>query len=182
MIRLGTPADALGVAALHVRAWRAGFQEFIDAGTLPDADLVARESFWRHCLSLPSERLTVLVAEDPERGPIGVCMILPTAEDEDLTDPGIAQITVLYVDPVAWRTGTGRSLLTEGRRLMAQRGRHSLVLWTLTDHVATRAFYRAEGFRPDGAERPANRTSAGLIRLRAEVIAGRRQQAEKLTR
>src|SRR4051794_34729159 len=109
-IRLATPADADAVATMHVRAWRAGFREFIAAGQLPDADPRQRVDFWRHCLTLPPEQVRVLVADDPGRGVRGVLMIMLTAEDQDLTEAGIAQIPVLYVDPAAWRTGIGRSL------------------------------------------------------------------------
>ena len=169
MIRPATSADAEAIAAMHVRAWSAGFREFIDAGLLPDAVLEERIGFWHRCLGRPAGEIHVLVADHPERGILGVCLILPTSEDADLGDPGIAQIPVLYVDPSAWRAGLGRSLLAEGRRWLRRKGRHSWVLWTLADHGATLAFYTAEGFRPDGAERPPDATFPRLIRLRAPV-------------
>lgn len=170
MIRVADPTDADAVSVLHVRSWRTGFREFIDAGLLPEADLAQRRAFWSHVLARPSDEVTILVAADAG-GPIGVCLIVAANTDDDIPDPGVAQIMVLYVDPVAWRTGAGRALLNEGRRLVRERGQHSWVLWTLADHIATRAFYDAEGFRPDGAERTEGKDGARVVRLRQSTLA-----------
>jgi hypothetical protein len=43
------------------------------------------------------------------------------------------------------------------------------VLWTLADHAGTLAFYAAEGFHPDGAQRVESGWDARLVRLRQSL-------------
>jgi GNAT superfamily N-acetyltransferase len=158
------------MAAVHVRSWRAGFAEFIADGRLPDADLAERTAFWQAVLTRPSADVLILLAEGP-RGIIGVCLIETPSTDEDEADPGLSRIRVLYVDPAAWRTGAGRSLLAHARAQVRGRGQHSWNLWTLADQAATRAFYAAEGFVPDGGRRGyGDDDGVELVRLSASLL------------
>lgn len=168
VIRSAVPDDVEAVAALHVRSWRRGFGQFIAAGTLADVNLADRVAFWGAGFARPSTDAFTLVADDGS-GITGACLIEVSCTDDDITDPRVAEIAALYVDPAAWRTGTGSSLLASARENLRARGQHAWTLWTLAEHAGTRAFYAREGFTPDHrGQRRHHGTGANLVRLRAE--------------
>jgi GNAT superfamily N-acetyltransferase len=154
---------------MHVRSWRQGFGKFIADGSLPDVDIVDRAVFWHAGLARPPDEAFALVAEvDGEI--IGACLIEASCTDEDVADPGVAEIVALYVDPAAWRTGAAKALVHRARLDLSARGQHTWMLWTLAEHAGTRAFYACEGFTPNhGPGRRHRGTGPRLVRLWATL-------------
>jgi len=66
---------------------------------------------------------------------------------------GWGEIYALYVDPEHWGAGVGRRLLDDSRRRLADAGYADAVLWVLRGNEGAERFYRADGWRRDGASR-----------------------------
>ena len=144
VIRAATPADAPGVARVHVATWRAAY-----AGLVPDAVLAALSvpaaaAKWEGHLADPAVRTWVAVAG----GEVTAFASAGPSRDADTPDAG--EVYAVYVQPGAQRAGLGRSLLGTA---LAWLGPREVTLWVLTGNAAARAFYEACGWRPDGAAR-----------------------------
>jgi GNAT superfamily N-acetyltransferase len=133
-IRAATPGDLEAIALMHARSWHHGFHDFIAAGLLPDAEVSDRRAFWATRIPQQPTGL-VLVAED-STGITGACAIDMPSEVNGFSDSTGAEVEALYVDPIAWRTGTGRALLAYARPILRTRGHHSWALWTLSTRAA----------------------------------------------
>jgi GNAT superfamily N-acetyltransferase len=120
-LRRAARADAITLADIHIAA---------RATAMPWLRVVhsAEETrWWMTQVVVP--RLEVWVAER-DRTVLGFLA---------LQDEWVEQ---LYVDPGAWRTGTGSMLLKHAR----QRRPNGLKLWTFQRNALARAFYRKHGF------------------------------------
>lgn len=138
-VRPAVPADAPGIAAVHVAAWRSAY-----AGLLPSAYLAGLSTLRhaaRHHADIVAGR-GVLVAEAEGRV-VGFCTV-GRSRTKGLAE---GEVETLYVQD-DWREhGLGRALLQAGARLLAAKGCGSLFLWVLTDNPS-RWFYERMGGRP----------------------------------
>lgn len=147
-LRRATAQDAPAIADVHVRAWKAAYpgllpQDYLDALRAED-----RIGMWEETLA-GAPWPAVLVAG--EAGSLaGFCSFGPTRDDD--ADPAVTgELYTIYVDPTAWRTGTGRGLLEAATTGLAGAGFSEATLWTLGVNDGARAFYERFGWRPDGA-------------------------------
>ena len=129
MIRRATPADAAGIAAVHVRSWRRDYADIVDAQVLAELDEEERTEKWRGYLE--GDEVLVWVAEVEGR-------IVGFASLHD------AKLTTLYVDPVAQGAGVGTRLLAEAEAA----GARALEVFEANGHG--RQFYEARGWLDDG--------------------------------
>jgi GNAT superfamily N-acetyltransferase len=171
VIRPAAVGDLEAISVMHVRSWRAAFREFIADGSLPQAHVWDRTVFWTARLAVPATWRVTLVAED-SRGIIGACAVEAPHAASDPGRPGEAEIQALYVDPRAWRTGTGHVLLAQARDRLRARGHQRWALWTLAEHIPTRAFYISEGFTTAQHEHKRHDAGAPLVRLQADLTSG----------
>lgn len=81
------------------------------------------------------------------------------------TEPGIAELCELYVDPFFQQTGVGRALMAFFLEEAARQAR-TVRLWVIRDNARARAFYEAFGFAPTGEERLVEGTGVVEIRYR----------------
>jgi len=148
ILRDAEPADAAAIARVHVRAWQAAYrglmpEDFLDAQRPED-----RESRYVLGSSDPAAPRTILaVSEDAV---IGFATIGPT-RDEDV--PGAGELYALYIDPLHWRGGVGRTLLLESRERLRRAGHEQALLWVLAGNETAARFYRTDGWREDGTTR-----------------------------
>jgi GNAT superfamily N-acetyltransferase len=63
------------------------------------------------------------------------------------------EVRTLFVAPGRWRSGVGRALLAAGVDELRARGHSEATLWSFADNKRANAFYEANGFARDGAER-----------------------------
>ncbi|MDR1078464.1 MAG: anhydro-N-acetylmuramic acid kinase, partial [Propionibacteriaceae bacterium] len=68
-------------------------------------------------------------------------------------DGDTGMIGSLYVDPALQGQGCGRRLLAAAEAWLTGRGATQLTLWAFAANAPGLAFYAAQGWRPDGAER-----------------------------
>jgi GNAT superfamily N-acetyltransferase len=147
-IRRATPADAMAVAEVHIRAWQAGYrglvpQDFLDR-------LQAPEQAGRYAFA--TGRLTdihTLVAVEES----AICGHVTVGPARDPALPDIGEIWSLYVDPPRWGTGIAQALASAGTDLLFETGHRFAALWVLTSNSRARRFYESQGWRADGGER-----------------------------
>jgi GNAT superfamily N-acetyltransferase len=143
-IRRASPGDAIGLARVHVAAWRDTY-----AGVLPSRYLIEMSSDdhagrWRRFLSRHNRNHGTFVAEDPYDGIVGYGSCGPN-RSPDLA--GVAgEVHALYVDPMAQGQGLGRQLMAAMTDDLLTRRHRSLCVWVLTDNPA-RWFYAHMGGR-----------------------------------
>ncbi|BBN93454.1 acetyltransferase [Deinococcus grandis] len=141
LIRAATPADAPGIAAVHVQSWRDTY-----AGLLP-ADFLARmtspetqaqrAAFWTGNIAAGQD--AVFVAGDAGQ------IVAFASAGPPRDHPGFdAELFTLYSLKAAQGAGTGRELLRQAAQAMQARGAASLALWVL-DTNPTRHWYARRG-------------------------------------
>jgi ribosomal protein S18 acetylase RimI-like enzyme len=148
LLRPATPADALEVARVHVRAWQVGYR-----GLLPDAfldGLRAEERADRYTFGDPDPQqpfTTVALEDGAIRAFVTIGPAIPQTS-------GAGHLMALYVDPERWRRGLGRMLLAEGCRQLVERGHREAVLWVLVGNRAAEQLYLNCGWVVDGEIEP----------------------------
>jgi len=141
-VRLATGDDADAVETVRVRGWRAAYRH-----VFPPAELDALPidgSRWRARFEVPPPGWSTFVV-DAGDGVVGFAAVGPSRDGD-----GHGELYAIYVDPDAWSTGAGRSLLLRAEEQLA-RDYDTAVLWVLEDNPRARRFYEAGGWAADGA-------------------------------
>jgi GNAT superfamily N-acetyltransferase len=72
-------------------------------------------------------------------------------------DPGapesVGEVQTLFVSPRRLRAGIGHALMAAALAELAEGGYAAATVWSFAANERANAFYEAEGFRRDGAER-----------------------------
>jgi GNAT superfamily N-acetyltransferase len=147
-LRRGVPSDALAVAEVHVRSWKAGFpgllpQDYLDALRPED-----RLGQWQRALS-GGRWPVVLVGHEDERL-VGFVCVAPTADD-DADERAVGEVQMLYLEPSAQGRGNGAVLLEAALSALGEAGFSHAALWVLHSNARARRFYERHGWAPDGA-------------------------------
>jgi GNAT superfamily N-acetyltransferase len=150
LIRRGVVDDAAEASKMHADTWRTSYR-----GLVPDALLDGLrddrwENGWRRAFESMDPTRVVHVAEIGGRiaGFAGGGRARPGAP------PGyVGEVYALYVRPAHQREGIGRRLLHEAARSLVDRGLVPIVIWTLFNNPASRAFYEAAGGTVIGEKR-----------------------------
>jgi predicted N-acetyltransferase YhbS len=147
-VRSATPADAMAIAEVHVRAWQVGYQglvpqTFLDK--LSEAEFAGRYRFTAD----PPNFSHTLIAVDGD----AVCghVTVGTSSDPNLPDWG--ELRSLYVDPPRWGKGVAQALHAAGRDKLIQAGHRRAFAWILITNSRSRRFHESVDWRADGVER-----------------------------
>ena len=141
VVRPAHLADAEGIARVHADSWRETYGRFVDdPDDSPWFRVDRRVAMWN--ATLREDTHTTVVAEDPE-GIVGFASTSPTTEPDAAR---AEELTMIYVLERAHGTGLGQALLD------AVLGGRPASLWVAADNPRAHAFYRRNGFLPDGAE------------------------------
>jgi uncharacterized protein YhfF/GNAT superfamily N-acetyltransferase len=167
IIRQAHPEDAAAIAAIHVRAWQVAYRGLLPDEQLDGLSVERREHFWRELLS-GTGAPPVFVAAREDRL-VGFCALATPSRDADASADAVAEITALYVDPDAWRSGAGRGLMATGLGALRAGAWRAVTLWIFTENRSAREFYARFGFAPDGAESAHENGGSTGIRLRATI-------------
>ncbi|MFI5044160.1 MAG: GNAT family N-acetyltransferase [Acidimicrobiales bacterium] len=177
-------ADAAGIAEVQVASWQAAYRGQIPDAYLDALDVHQRTAAWRQILgSSEWPQRGALVLErghlerdhleradpEPDRALIGFVHVGP-GRGEDLS-PATGEVTALYLRQEHWRRGGGRRLMAAATDALRRGGFSEAVLWVLATNERGRAFYEAEEWSPDGAQRQEDRGGVVLdeIRLRRRL-------------
>ncbi|BFU42946.1 N-acetyltransferase family protein [Krasilnikovia sp. MM14-A1004] len=150
VLRELTDADVDPVAALHVRAWQAGYAGIVPADVLDaldPADFAQR----RRTMAAPPGARTVVA--DDGGVIVGFVSFGPYLVNENPEyDAAIGQVYAIYVEPGRWRGGAGRALITAARAGLTAAGARELRLWVLAENHRARRFYEHAGLTCDGTQ------------------------------
>jgi GNAT superfamily N-acetyltransferase len=141
VVREAKLADIEGMAAVHVQSWRETYRGLAPDEMLDSPDMQERrERLWTRVLSDPELHHKHALAEHDGQI-VGIALAGP-ADDEDA--PREWQLYVLYLLAAHQGTGAGQQLLD------AVIGNQPAYLWVAEPNPRAQAFYRRNGFTPDG--------------------------------
>jgi ribosomal protein S18 acetylase RimI-like enzyme len=145
--RRATPDDSRRIAEIQVAGWKAAYRGIIPDDYLDAMTPERRQSFWDQ--QVRDECGEMFVAEVDSKV-TGFCHLIPS---RDADGDGVAEIAAIYVDPTAWRHGSGRSLCDAALASALQNKAPWVTLWVLVENALGRRFYDAMGFLADGARK-----------------------------
>jgi len=145
IVRDATPADAAGIAAVHVRAWQAAYRGIMPDDFLNSLSVEDRLERWRKNLANPMGSTCVADWKGEIRGWVGY----GACRDADLPEAG--EIYGIYVDPDHWGFGIGRRLMATASDRLTALEMSPVVLWVLEANRRPRQFYERAGFALDDA-------------------------------
>ncbi len=138
-VRAATAEDAPGIARVHVASWREAYARQLPAEVLAGLDVQRRAQVWTGIIE--SGDTTVCVAETD--GSIVGWASAGAGRDGDA--PVALELEGIYLLASAYGSGAGQRLLD------AAVGTADAYLWVMADNPRAQAFYRRNGFAPDGA-------------------------------
>jgi GNAT superfamily N-acetyltransferase len=146
-VRVAEPADALAVAAVHVRSWQVGYEGLLSGEYLDRLRAEDRASQYRFVQSVADDPETIVALRDET---IRGFATIGRAEGQAIE---VGELRALYVDPGSWRMGVGRELIVASRQRLVKRGCKRATLWVLRGNARAVAFYRSDGWVSDGTSR-----------------------------
>lgn len=147
-VRAAVADDAMAVAEVAVRSWREAYRDLIDRSYLEELRPEDRASRYDFATTDAGHPRT-LVAVD---GAV-ICGHITVGRSRDDDMVGCGEVWALYVDPLRWRSGTGRALLAAGCDHLSNAGYTRAHLWVISANLRARRFYESTGWRADGRER-----------------------------
>ncbi len=169
IIRRGRPADAAGIARVHVDSWRTSYQGIVPADFLAGLSYERRQQRWDDILTRTDRRAphaqrgtssgawwddiqartdgggVVYVAEDEAGQIVGFAAGGPERNGDPVYR---GEVYAIYLLAGQQRRGAGRRLMGAVAADLAAAGLHSLLLWVLAENAPARRFYAALGGVP----------------------------------
>jgi GNAT superfamily N-acetyltransferase len=150
--------DVPEIRECYVRSWREAYAADLPHVVLASAIEERRAHDWP--VAIGRSTSGVFVADDG--GVVGVVQVdevLPAPRDKP-------EITMLYVDPRVWGTGTASRLLGVAEQWIASRGHRQARLRVVERHHRARRFYEREGWALDPDFEPASNEWFRLVYYR----------------
>jgi GNAT superfamily N-acetyltransferase len=148
LIRRAAPADALGVARVHIRSWQEGYKALLPGAYLDALSVEERAQRYTFA-NLDSSAPTTFVLE----ADASICGFATTAPARDADVVGLGELAALYVHPDSWGQGFGAALVAAARQHLKSSGFDQAVLWVLSGNVRAERFYRQDGWAAEGQTR-----------------------------
>jgi ribosomal protein S18 acetylase RimI-like enzyme len=117
--------------------------QLLDRLSIPD-----RLELWKRLF--PEPDFGLLVSEF--QGRVTGFIHFGPSRDED-AESADGEVIAIYVDPGCWSQGHGSMLLDAALMQLVGAGCRRATLWVLKANLRTVAFYKARGFKADGALR-----------------------------
>src|SRR5262245_45768851 len=113
--------DAEPVAALHVRAWRGGYDGIMPGTVLAGVDAAAWAPRRRQWIGAV-EWINIVAADGDEIVGFVDCGPHRRGQDWADLDPAVGEVYAIYVDPPRWGSGAGRILMDAAVAALAKTG------------------------------------------------------------
>lgn len=138
-VRAAVPDDAAGIARVHLQAWRESYAHLLPAAVLAGLRQGPREARWRDIITTSGSDILVACA--------GTDIIgwASAGAGRDADGPRARELEGIYVIASHYGSGAGQLLLD------AAVGDGGAYLWIAQDNPRASAFYRRNGFVPDGS-------------------------------
>jgi len=141
--RVPDVGDVPDLARVHVMTWRETYRGVMRDEVLDDPGLVRRrEHFWRAALTDERYRDTRAAVAELDGRVVGVALAGPPLDDDATWT---TQLYVLYTLAAVHGSGVGAALLAA-----VLDPQESVALWVADPNPRAQAFYRRQGFVPDG--------------------------------
>lgn len=139
--RRATAADAAAIAALRVDSWRTSYRGVIPESYLDSMRADDSAAMWSQVLQAERPGIAVFVAAADEEivGFASGMLLSPAKLDCD------AELTAIYLKPIAQRGGAGRRLLALVAEAMQRNNASSLLTWVIADNKPARKFFEELG-------------------------------------
>ena len=167
-LRRAVPADAPGIAEVHVRSWQKTHAALVPPEFAACLSAKRREGFWRGEIEVAA----------PGRGPWAALLderivgfaSAGLSRDDDAT-PETGEVYHVIVHPECWGRGIGRNLLSHVLRDLTQHGFGVATFWVLSGNSSARRFAEKQGWRTDGGQRfeDCGGTQVPQVRYRREL-------------
>jgi GNAT superfamily N-acetyltransferase len=168
-VRRPTPDDAARLGAINSASWRHAYADIVPTDFLEryTPDLLARR--WQSNLTEPRSGVSYLVAE------VGgvLCSYVVIGDyrpQEDAVDDedtgGWGEIYAIYTHPDQQGRGAGATLHDAALAELGERGCMTAALWVLAANDASRRWYAARGWHPDGATSQWDGAGEPLVEVR----------------
>ena len=148
LLRPAEPDDAIAVARVHVRSWKAAYRTLLPDDYLDQLRPEDRAQKYNFSSLDPLQPQTIVAAE---AGVIHGFATTAPAREPDM--PGCGELCALYVDPDQWSRGIGVALMAAARFRLFNLGFRHAVLWVLVGNVRAERFYRIDRWVPDSRRR-----------------------------
>jgi ribosomal protein S18 acetylase RimI-like enzyme len=153
-VRPAKVSDARGIAGVHVRGWQEAYAHLVPAEALGSLSVDQRELRWREVLGTMDPTLWVAVEGDEIVG------FARSGRPRESDSPRELELGEIYL--LASHHGSGA-----GQRLMdAVIGDSPAVLWVADDNPRARAFYKRNGFVPDGVTKVGPLAGTDILEVR----------------
>lgn len=162
-IRQATLEDALAIAEVHVRSWKAAYPGLIPQDYLDGLRVEDRLGNWETALSNPGWP-AVYVFEEEDR--IAGFTCLSPSRDLDADQSSTGEVQAIYLDPDAFGRGVGELLMNSAEVELAAAGFTDASLWVLDTNMRARRFYERLGWRRDGTDKYHDWTAFAATDLR----------------
>jgi ribosomal protein S18 acetylase RimI-like enzyme len=150
-VRPAVPADAMGIATVHVATWRTQYAGIVPAAHLAGLSVEARAVAWRERIadtSAKSAGVGIFVAQAAGGEVTGFAACGPSGDGDAVL---AGEIYALYVLTGSQRSGVGRRLVRAAATHLAMHAMPSLLLWVLAANPS-RGFYERLGGKPLGTQ------------------------------
>lgn len=140
----------MALATVHVRTWQVAYRGHAPQDYLDGLDPIQRQPGWDTWIRSDQPPMGTAVLEDDVAGVIGFINVAPSRDAD--TDPlVVGEVIALYLLPEHWGHGSGRLLMDDGLRRLAEANCRDAVLWVLEANHRARRFYEAGGWQADGS-------------------------------
>ena len=145
-IRPASPADAPGIAAVHVDSFLATYPHLPVTRRSAATGIEGRRAVWDSLLRTPRPGHSVLVAT--EDGKVCGFVHLGPSPDDDT-----GHVFSIHVSPRMTGNRVGRRLLGEAVAILGEAGFGSISLWVVAGNHGARRFYERLGWREEPVRR-----------------------------
>ncbi len=155
-VRFAAKSDIDALGKLHHQTWMETYDGLIDPGYLrklsPEKSAAMLEK-------TPMENTLVLESDD---GLFGFSTF-DKSRDDDFTG---GEIIAMYILQQAQGKGCGRKLMEKTEEELKNRGYDRFATWVLSTNERSIGFYKAMGYREDGAKKPLKVALNGACQMR----------------
>lgn len=158
--RAATSEDIDGIARVFLSCWRGSYAAVLPRRLVEAMTDEEATTLWTRALG-EARRGDVIVAESTEAAGPAILGVTRFALGGD----GEGAVHSLYVSPLAQGQGVGSRLLTAAADALAAAGATTAHLWVFASNAPSIAFYRRQGWLPDGDARVQEAFGEPEIRL-----------------
>jgi ribosomal protein S18 acetylase RimI-like enzyme len=145
-LRTASSDDLDGIVRVFLACWRGSYRGVLPVPTIEAMSDERAQALWQRVLG--ADVGEVLVAERVSAAGAELLGITRFAASGDRGD-----VHSLYVSPGAQGLGIGSRLLNAAAERLASLGATDAALWVFANNAPSIAFYRKQGWLPDGGER-----------------------------